>query len=59
MVKFPDYYVFQFMDGTFRIACFTRPRFGPELPLQVLDAVYDTAKDAYRAIDLTPPPERE
>ncbi len=40
-MKYPDYYAYQFMDGTWRIARFVRVgNAGPKLPYPILDGVY-------------------
>jgi hypothetical protein len=47
-----DYYVFQFMDGSWRIAPMTRHQWNgrPDLPRDVLDVVYATRQAAESAL---------
>ena len=46
---FGDYYVFQFSDGTWRIAPYTNHT-GPAISWDVLDGVYNSEKDAIAAL---------
>jgi hypothetical protein len=52
MYKYPDYYVFQFMDGTWRIAPTTAHQWNgrPDLPREIRDRSYNRRSAAEAAL---------
>ena len=50
--KFSDYYVFCFMDGTYRIDARTEHQWNgkPDMPREVLDGIYNSKAEARHAI---------